>query len=183
MLTLNLVSQELKQEIKSRHVYSLLKKMNYVLIIIAIIITIILLVAKIILQNNFNDVVAQTTLVTSSSRGNIDKVRKINSQIDTVTNIQNEYIAWSYLLEMLAQMPSNEISFSYIKIEKESQALKIKGHADTRDSLLELKQKLKDSNIFTDIKSPIENILQKENINFELSMKLNLKNITPTNYE
>jgi hypothetical protein len=174
MLTLNLVSQELKQEIKSRHIYLLLKKMNFVLIIIAIIFAIILLAAKLLLQNNFTKVVEQTTLVTSTSRGYVDKVRKINLQINSALKIQNEHIAWSYLLELLAKMSPDGITFSYIKINKEKQTIKIKGHANARDNLLIFKNGLEDSEIFTNIESPIENILKKENINFELNMKLNL---------
>lgn len=174
MLALNLVSQELKQEIKSRHIYSLLKKMNFIIIIITIIIAIILLVAKIILQNNFNKVVAQTTLVTSSSKKYTDKVRKINSQINSIAKIQKEHIYWSHLLIILSEMSPDDVRFSQLKINKEKKTLTIRGHADSRDNLLKLKNNLEKSEIFSDIESPIQNILQKENINFELNTKLNL---------
>jgi len=57
MLVLNLVSEELKKEIKLRHLYQLIKKVNYLIIIITIITAIVLLVARVILQNNFNKIV------------------------------------------------------------------------------------------------------------------------------
>ncbi len=184
MLTLNLASQELKQKIKSRHIYSLLKKMNLILMIIVIIIAIILLSAKMILQNNFNDVVAQTTLVTGSGGGKYaEKVRKINSQINIVSQIQNERVPWPYLLETIAKITPGGVVLSSIKLNEKNLTLKLRGNAETRDDFIELKNNLKNSKIFTDVKSPIKDILQKENINFALDAKLILKNIISANYE
>ncbi len=184
MLTLNLVSRELKQEIKLRHIYSLLKKMNFVVIIIVIIIAIILLSAKLILQNNFNKVVGQTTLLTGiGGKKYTEEVRGINSRLNIILQIQNERVPWSYLLEVIAGITPDGITLSSLKLNKKNSALKITGNAKTRNDLLKFKNNLENSKIFTAVKSPIKNILQKENINFEFNTKLILKNITPANYE
>jgi Tfp pilus assembly protein PilN len=174
MLTLNLVSQELKEEIKSRHIYELFKKLSLILIIVVIIIAIILLTAKLILQNSFNKIVEQTTLVTGSSKGYADKVRKINSKINIVAQIQDEYIAWSRLLESLAKITPNGVMFYSIKINREKALMEIKGRADTRDDLLILKENLKNTSFFYEPKLPIENMLQKRDVNFEIETKINL---------
>lgn len=178
MLTLNLASQELKREIKSRHIYFLLKKMNFILIIIVIIIAIVLLSAQLILQNNFNKVVAQTTLVAGNGGNKHSaKVRKINKQINMVAQIQSERVPWTYLLEKIAKIIPDGVILSSIKLDKKNLSLKLAGNAKTRNDLLKLKNDMENSKIFTGVKSPIKDMLRKENINFELNAKLILKNL------
>ena len=177
MLTLNLISEELKKEIKLRHLYLFIKKINLALIIITIVIAIILLAAKTILQMKFNDIVDQTTLVTKNNQGYNIKIRDINSRLDFVTKIQNDFIPWSNLLKTVADITSGDIGLNYLKINFAEQTIKIKGRADFRESLLDFKQKMETTNIFKDIDFPIKNILEKENIDFEINAKINLANL------
>jgi len=177
MLTLNLVSSGQKKEIKLRHIYGLIKTVNYILIIIAIIIAIILLVAKTILQSKFNEIVAETTLVTRTNQGYNNDVREINNKINFISEIQNDYIPWSVLLAALANMAPSDVSFYYLKVNSQDQTITIKGKALLRSSLLDFKDKMADSVYFKDIDFPIQNILEKENIDFEINAKLNLANI------
>ncbi len=174
MLTLNLIPHQLKKEIKFKRIYALLKKMNCLLIIIAVIIAIILLIAKLILQNNFNKVVEQTSLITKSSQGYNVKVRDINSRLNHISQIQKNFIAWSYLIENLANRTPDGIAFSSVKINKEKSSINISGKAKLRDDLLMLKQNMEESPIYSEVEFPLQNILQKENINFNISAKLNL---------
>lgn len=177
MLSLNLVSQELKQEIKLRRVYALIKKINLVLIFTTAIVASVLLMAKFVLQNSFNDIVEQTTLVMKNSHAYNNKIRQINSQLNTVAQIQGDFISWSKLLEKLANETPADIVFSFVKIDKESQTIKIKGKAATRDGLLVLRQNLENSAIFTNLDFPIKNILKQKNIDFEISAKLDIEKI------
>jgi len=177
MLTLNLVSQELKKEIKLQRIYKLLKEINCILIIITIIIAIIFLTARLILQNNFNKIVDQTTLVTKNNQGYNAKVREINSQLNFISQIQEDFIPWSYLIEDLVQNTPPDITFSLIEINQGKQTIIIKGRADFRSSLLTLKQYLEESPICSEIKFPLKNILQKNDIDFEINAKLNLKEL------
>ena len=174
MLTLNLIPQQLKKEIKFKRVYAVIKKMNCILIIIAIMIAIILLIAKLILQNNFNKVVEQTSLVTKSSQGHNVKVRDINSRLNYVLLIQKDFIAWSNLIENLANRTPDGITFSSVKISKGKLLIDIRGNAKQRNDLLMLKQNMEESLIYSEVEFPLQNILQKENINFEITAKLDL---------
>jgi len=179
MLSLNLVSQQLKQEIKLRHIYEMLKKVNGILIVITVFIAIIILSAKVILQNNFNRIVEQTTLITRSSQGHNAKIREVNARLNYVDDIQNNFIAWSYLLEDIAGSVDDNIKFNLIKVNKEEEEIILKGVARSRNNLLALKEGLEDSEIFANIDFPIKNILEKEDINFEITVKLNLEKIGP----
>ncbi|MFA5359413.1 MAG: hypothetical protein WC349_00425 [Patescibacteria group bacterium] len=177
MLTLNLISEELKKQIKLRHLYLFIKKVNLALIIITIFIAIILLIAKAILQVNFNNIVEQTTLVTKNNQGYNNKIKEINSKINFVEKIQGGFVPSSNLLKTIADVTSKNINLYYLKINFLEQTIKIKGRANLRENLLDFKQKMEATTIFRDIDFPIKNILEKENIDFEINAKINLANI------
>jgi len=174
MLVLNLVSEELKKEIKLRHLYQLIKKVNYLIIIITIITAIVLLVAKVILQNNFNKIVEQTTLVTINNQSYNSKIREINSKLKFIANIQNEFVAWSKIVNDLSIMTPSNITFYRLNFDLATKTVKINGKAGERSGLLELKDNLEKSGNYSDIQFPLKNILEKENINFEINAKLNI---------
>ena len=174
MLLLNLIPRQLKHEIKFKRFFILLKKINYIVIIFTIIMAIIILTAKIILQNNFNKVVEQTTLITKNSQSYNIKVKKINSKLDNVSQIQDSFVIWSNLIENLANITPPGIHFASTKINIEKQTINITGIAIARNDLLEFKQNMENLPNFYDVQYPLKDILQKENINFEINAHLNL---------
>lgn len=174
MLKLNLVSKELKKEIKLRLIYKMLKKANNTLIVITLMCAIVILVAKIILQNNFNKVVAQTTLITKNSQQKNQKVRDINSRISYIGEMQGDYIQWSYVFEELSKYSEDGIRFYSIKMSREDNIISIRGTAKERNDLIKLKEGFEESKVFTKVESPIKNILEKENIDFEIKASLDL---------
>src|SRR3989338_9341333 len=162
MLTLNLISSGQKKEIKLRHIYDVIKTVNFILIIIIIVIAIILLIAKVILQSKFTEVVNQTTLVTKTNQGYNNNVREINSKLNFIEKIQTEFIPWSDLLKKLAEITPTDINLYYVKLDSLEQIIKIKGRAELRDSLLNFKDKMETAGYFEEIDFPIKNILEKE---------------------
>ncbi len=177
MLYLNLVSNELKKEIKLRHLYFLVKKISSIVLIITIFLVSILLVAKIILQNNFNKVVSQTTLITKSNQTYNVKVREINNELSFVSMIQNGYIPWTDIFKDLAVASPDGIKLYSLKLNAENKTIGIKGMAKDRTSLLVFKTNIENSSYYDDISFPLKNILEKENINFEINATLNLEEI------
>lgn len=177
MLRLNLVSKELREEIKSHHIYILIKKMCMIIIIVSLFVSIILIVSKIILQNNFNRIVDQMTLVTSSTSSYNEKINIINSKINSIKQIQSSYIPFSYLIENLLIIVPENIMYSLIQININDQKLEIRGSAKNRDDLLALKKGLEETGIFTNIESPIQNILQKKDINFQINANININTL------
>jgi Tfp pilus assembly protein PilN len=177
MLNLNLVSKELKQETKLRHIYKMLKQADYILIIITIFIAIVMLVAKIILQNNFNKIVEETTLITRDSQGRNSQIREINNHISFVEKVQNDFIPWSFLFKDLDKYVNSDLSFYSIRIDRDKKTIELKGIAKNRDSLLALKSGLEKSDIFFGVIFPVKNILEKEDINFEIEADLNIDKI------
>ncbi|MFH1677358.1 MAG: hypothetical protein ABH888_00940 [Patescibacteria group bacterium] len=176
MLYLNLISKKVKQDIKLKRIYAILKRFGYILIIITALFAIIILFAKIILQNTFNQVVEQTTLITKNNQSSNNQIKAINTRLDNIEKIQNDFIPWSFLLEDLSQDISSNINFFSIKIDKDKQQIDLKGVAVTRKGLLDFKKSIEESDKFSDIYFPINNLLKENNINFEITAKLVISN-------
>ncbi|MEK7097991.1 MAG: hypothetical protein AAB906_04035 [Patescibacteria group bacterium] len=178
MITLNLISQELKDEIKLKHAYGLLKKIIYILFLILIVSSSCLLAAEFVLQNNFNRIVGETSLITKSTQSYNQKVREINAKFASVSQIQSEYAPWSLLLEELIAKTPGDISFSFVKINRDDSSIKIVGNAKTRAGLLEFKDNIEKAGMFKNADFPLKNMLQKENISFEIKLNFNMDELT-----
>lgn len=177
MLSLNLVSDELKREIKLRHIYKLIRKIGYVLIFITVIIAVVLTAAKTTLKKNYLKIVEQTSLVNVANQSYSSKVKEINSRVNTISETQKDYIYWTNLLKYLSEKTPDKITLSFMKINKDLSILKMGGEAKTREDLIVFKQNLENSKVFSDINLPLENMLTKENIVFEISIKINFKEL------
>ncbi|NTU98755.1 hypothetical protein HGA64_01980 [Candidatus Falkowbacteria bacterium] len=176
MITINLISEKKKQEIKFKHIYALLKKLDFVLLIVVCSIAMLILGSKIILQNSFNQTISQTTLITKNSQGYNNKVHDINSKISSVEQVQKDFYVWSKLFtELDMDLPSG-IRLTYIKAGNDK-AVILRGVATTREELLNFKAKLEKSLIISDPVLPISSILNKEDIHFEINAKLNLEKL------
>lgn len=177
MITLNLISEELKKQIKFKHIFLLLKRIYYIFLVLIIVLSIMILSARIILQNRFNDVVEQTSLISRSDKSNGSKISEINSKLDTVAEIQDKFVYWSKLFSNIFNSISDDISLSYFSVNQLDKTIKFQGLAKTRESLLSLNNDLEKSNLFTDINFPMSNILEEKNINFEINAKINLSQL------
>jgi Tfp pilus assembly protein PilN len=177
MITLNLVSQELKKEIKLRHVYSSLKKIGLIITLLVLVMSVMFQVARYIIQKSFIEITEQTTLVTSNSSIYTGRVKNINAKIDLVDAIQKEYIVWSEFIKIIANNIPENITLSYFKINKNDSTLSLKGIAATREEFVALKDNLSKLEFLAAIDFPIQNMLEKENVAFEIKTNFNLKKI------
>lgn len=174
MITLNLISESLKKEIKFKHLFSFFKKIDYIILIVAILISIMLLTTKFLLSNRFSTVVEETTLINKNSYSYNSKVKEINDKIKISGQIQDGFIFWSAFISDLSLNIKEDISLSYLKIDQTTQTLTLRGHAKNRDSLLALKNYIETSNTFRDLNFPVSNLLDKTDISFEITAKINL---------
>lgn len=175
MLRLNLVSEKQKKEIKLRHTYELVKKVNSLLIIFTLFSAFFIVAAKSILQNNFNKVVEQTSLVQRNSKSYNEQAQKINRVLNSVKYVQDDFVAWSDLLSFIPAYTNEGISLELIDVKQEKNSLILTGQAATRDDLLEFKNSLEAVDIFTEVNFPIKSLFEKENIAFNVSAQLNMK--------
>lgn len=175
MLTINLISNEQKKEIKMKRLYESIKKIFCVSIVLTCLTAIMFLASKLILQNEYVNAVMQTSIIARNSRGFDNKISGINHQINTASSIQDNYKIWSPLIKDIAEITPADITLSLLSIGADGKAVQLKGTAKYRESLLEFKQKLENSGNYEDINLPLQNILQKENINFDITVGIKEK--------
>lgn len=177
MITLNLVSPAKKQELKLRQIYLMIKNAIVLILLFTIIVAIILLLAKMFLQNYFNKIVASYTLTTKISRLFNEDIREFNQQIDSISEIQKDFVPWSKLIIHLSDLISKEVGVSSFNLNKAENKIKIQGIAQTRDKLLDFKNRLESSPVFQKLDIPLKSLLKKEKIDFELEIGINIKEI------
>ncbi len=174
MITLNLISPQKKQELRLTQVYLAIKNLIILILFLATIIAIILLITKVILQNYFNEVVSDTTLTTKYANIFSEDIKKFNQQIKLVDKIQQKYIPWPNFFINFTKLMPDDIGIDSLTINENK--ILITGLAKTRAKLLELEDNLKKSDLFLEVTVPLENLLRKENISFNIKADLNLNN-------
>ena len=172
MITLNLISENLKREAKYKRVYVILKKIFYFLVLNIIACSIILVGSKIILQESFNTIVEQNSLILKNTYSYNNEIKEINTKIEAINKIQGGFTPWTCFLNKISEQKGAEIYLKSVKLNKEKKSIAIEGHAKTRDGLLRFKENL---DAFPDIKTeelPIEALLKPADINFKITGEL-----------
>ena len=172
MITLNIVPQELKNEIQFNGIYGSIKNFMQTLTIVLILFAVSLLVIKLVMQEKLVATVNETAVIVKNTENFSSRARDINNRVGMIEKIQGDAVSWSYLVELLAKKLNDDISFSRVILNKNAASITIFGHADSRDGLLSFKQMLEETPALSDINLPIRNILEKNDINFEISAKI-----------
>ena len=166
MITLNLIPQSKKDALKLARVYILIKNLTILILILTILVAITLLTTKAALQNYFNNIVSQSTFTTKYANTFVKGIKNFNAQLSAVDSIQKEHIPWTkFLVRFSALVPKN-VAIQNLSVN--NQKVLIKGLAVSRDQLIELENNLKKDPLFTNVIIPLENLLKRENIDFEV---------------
>jgi len=169
-LLLNFISPQQEKNLNLGHLCLLLKNIFGVILLLSLIISIIAIPLNIRnehlnkLYNLKNEAAAQIDDQTVTDDNGLNK------KIETFNKIQNEYYDLSEILKTITTLVPEGITINRLKIDQEN--LIIFGKADTRQQLLSFKELLEKSGIFSEIKSPINNYLAENNVNFEISGKI-----------
>lgn len=171
MLTLNIIPNNLKDEIKLEKNYKLILKILCLILIVLIVYATSLLISSYFLENKLAQTL--TELITASQANNYTKkFDELNKEIEDLYEIQNQEIYWSYFLEYLAGSVGNDIKFTNININKKNNKLTLTGTAKSRESLLKFKESLEKSPYLTKVEFPIKNLLAKNDINFNIEAEI-----------
>ncbi|MBI3290880.1 PilN domain-containing protein [Candidatus Falkowbacteria bacterium] len=173
MITLNLIPPAKKQELKLMNFYIIIKNLVIWVLLLSILIAITLLMTKAVLQSHFNQIVDQTTLTTRYATTFGQEVKEFNSRIKTVAGIQAENISWARFLVELALLVPDKISVNNLTIKDDN--ILLNGLAETRDDLLNLQDSMENSDLFSAVDIPLDNLLKKEDVSFTLKAKINLE--------
>lgn len=174
MPSLNLLSNEQKQELRIKKINLIIKKIMVCLIITAIIIALLLFAAKTMLANSLDNI--NNTSYASSYWFNKEIIH-VNNLIEFIERISVNHKFWSEALIEMSENTPDGIIFSTLQINTLSNMLLITGIAQTRDSLLIFKDNLNKSIFFDNVNIPIQNLAEKTDINFSLSANFKIENL------
>lgn len=168
MLKLNILPEEFKKEIKLFSVYSIVRNIILLLVFLTATSGIIFLLGDAALQVYIDNSGFTKTIMQNSFQNLNERVKNAESKINYVLNIQENAINWSKLLEDIMDKTNDNISFSKITINREKYQLNLFGHAESRPDLIKLKKEFENSDSYLSIDFPIQNILEKNDIDFDM---------------
>lgn len=170
MLFLNLLPSQFKTESKLKNLFWVVVRAGNILLFTAIIISASFYVSYKILDNFF-DVVNNTSFLMQTQVENPIEVKKVNRRINNVEDIQSRSFTWIGVFDAISHNMPRDIYIESLEIDKQKNKVSMQGIALTRQSLVYLKENLENSSQFTDMKFPLENILKKKDIHFDITFK------------
>ncbi|MBT4121593.1 hypothetical protein HOE31_01445 [bacterium] len=169
MIHLNLISPKQQKLLKVRNVYLYIENFLNLLIIASILIAISLIPINQTIANLSRTVEQKKGAVAASNKLLTDKINYLNEEITTIDSIQKSFNDWPGFLKELASLVPNNVLIIQINAQLKTNQFTMQGHAESREEYLLFKDNLENSEIFFDLNTPITDILQRENITFEIS--------------
>lgn len=183
MITLNLIPDPEKKELKIFSLYLMTKNILGILVLGIAIIAIALLSTKFILQNRFNKILDKDYLTASPAKFSSNEIKKINEELKVIQEVQKNYQPWSYFFINLAKFVNPGITVTAFDLNKEKGEIKISGTAEKREDLLKFEENVNQSGYFQKFATPLEMLFKKDNINFNFVLQLINLNVLKINPE
>lgn len=167
IITLNLISPEQRQNLRRRLAIDELRSLGSTMLLMAILISSLLLGVKYLLRNtadlfqNNTQPLYQATEIKTEDK-NILKL--VSTQLKRSPQ-------WSNILIQLSQLVPTGINLNTIDVDING-SLRLTGHAKERPQLMEFQKNLTSSSLVKNLYSPVKNLLQPKNIDWEMSAQL-----------
>lgn len=173
MINLNLIPPTYKDRLRLQRVYSLIKKFLGIVILYTIFLAITMLIARFILENNFQRIVSETTLVTKENRKTEQQISKMNKQIAAAKSIEKKSTPWAEFILALSMLVPDGVVVNSLNFKSTAgNRSTINGHADTRDALLAFEKRLKETPFVENVDLPFKNKQEKNDINFTITLTI-----------
>ena len=99
-------------------------------------------------------------------------IKEFNQKLKTVETIQKDHIAWTNFFIKFSLLVPDDIGIYNLSLNKDK--IVITGLAKTRDQLLKFKENLENSSLFSEVVTPLEDLLKKEDVDFHIKANINL---------
>jgi Tfp pilus assembly protein PilN len=179
MLTLNIIPEELKKEMVLK---KLIKSTRIILCCVSVstlIYALTLLGCRLILESRSKEISSQNIIVTKNTDNYSKQVKEINKQVAAIADIQQKNTYWVPLIKVLFNSIPDDIKLTRVAFNRPDSSLNIAGVAGTRSSLINLRQFLENNNNFSVTSFPVQNLIEKQNISFDI--KLGVKSFLVAN--
>ena len=154
-----------------KNIYQVVKRSFILISVFLVFYAIILVSSQIVLESYLDELSQQNKIANSKTDITVSTVDEINKKLGEVSNMQRNEINWLNLLELISNNTSNDIKYSRISMDKTG-GLVLAGQSKTRDGLIKIKKFLDEAPFLSDIDFPISNLLEKDDINFNITAKI-----------
>ena len=175
MIDLNFLPTKDQKTVKGSLLFLLARNVLVWLLIMSLVLILLLVASQVLLANNLADVQEQSILVAGVKLSFSDQIDAINNTLKQVATIQSEHIEWSLVLAEFAAFVSAGNEIEQIILSSKNVSFTMKGFSRTREDFLALEAALKNSNLIKNLNSPLSNLLNPVNINFQFSGDLILE--------
>jgi len=177
MISLNLISPSQKEHLRYEYLYLYVRTITILLLTFTVIISALFLAARLLLQDNFADLLTTSTIVNDKNRTADHEIKDLNKNLKDVQAVQTDFVKWSTMLIGLnSAIPAN-IEVAYLNLEKKTKTFNLNGRALHRDDFLKLKANLSQLPYLEELASPLTNLLQRENVDFQFTAKIKLSGL------
>jgi hypothetical protein len=160
-----------------KRAYFMVKRVNFLLVVFAIFLAAIFFGADFTMKKNLQEYLSFSNPSKNGQELTDDKITAINEEIDNAILVQKDFFPSSKLIEEASGLLTDGISLHNLRFDLDKKTAKISGLADSRENFLIFKDSLEFSKIFIKINYPLTSILQKQNIEFEISAELDLSQL------
>jgi len=191
MINLNILPPAYKNILKNKQLINGTKYFFVYIVLFTILSAIILLVAKMLLQNVLIES-TESAAATNIKSAESAQIANINKKITQAKTIQEGYIPWSRFIIKFSKLIPNKVviySLNVIPTDESQWEITMTGNAVSRDAYLKLKENLVTAeNLFTNVDFPKTDplqkfMIQKENINFNINIKITKEVLTNLSLE
>jgi Tfp pilus assembly protein PilN len=170
---LNLLPPDRRRRYDELMMFLFVKRITIFLFCFFICVTCVLVGAQTYIQNSIEKQRSTTaqyqSRVEQSSGSTLDgKIRDFNTLLSSVQALQKDYRQWTPILLELSEATPTGVTLSRLEIDGGQQQILAAGAAATRTDLLDFVNRITASPHFDEPASPISNLLQRENISFEI---------------
>lgn len=177
MLTLNLLPPKEKEKVKLELTFAFLVEFGAQFIFLALIFTGLLfsiyLYSSILTGAQIGLIAVEKQAIQEERFRKIEEdLRKSNDTVEEVLNLESQFFAFAKIIEDLAGFVPKGIYLKNLTITPGGRKISLVGLAPTREIMLNFKKNLEGSQKFSDVYSPISNLLVPKDVNFAFTITL-----------
>lgn len=169
-VTLNLLSPEKKAVLRTGFIFAYVQTMLFIVFLVVVFSSGTLLALRMMLKGTYDDLARRSDGSVDESKAITTEIKKINDYLERIDGIQKRYVPWSIVLEVLTRQVPEGMQITSLNATKDGKIL-LSGVARQRSDVLTLQSRLEQSGEFTDVKSPISNILQQRDVKFDFEFR------------
>lgn len=183
-IKLNLLPEKRAKEIKKKSILRFIIWQEIVVIFMVVMFLIMIKGIDVVVNLRLSSLEQQ---LSSQKLGNnfkeIDKyksnLQNINKKLFLIEQIQQDSVDWLNVFDYINEATPNNITIKSIR--NDNHIVTIMGVATTRDQLILFRNNLNKADCFTEINVPLNDIVLKRNIDFQINFKINKSCLS--NYE